>query len=42
MVMGEKDILKILQLLPGSRVLERDIRDNVRGSPADQNIFLYK
>lgn len=40
MVMGEKDILKIVQLLPGIQsVGEGSSGINVRGSPADQNIF---
>ncbi len=40
MVMGEKDLLKIVQLLPGIQsVGEGSSGINVRGSPADQNIF---
>jgi hypothetical protein len=40
MVMGEKDILKIVQLLPGIQsVGEGSSGINVRGSPADQNVF---
>ena len=40
MVMGEKDLLKVVQLLPGVQsVGEGSSGINVRGSPADQNIF---
>jgi len=40
MVMGEKDILKVVQLLPGIQsVGEGSSGINVRGSPADQNVF---
>jgi hypothetical protein len=40
MVMGEKDLLKVVQLLPGIQsVGEGSSGINVRGSPADQNIF---
>jgi hypothetical protein len=40
MVMGEKDLLKIVQLLPGIQsVGEGSSGINVRGSPSDQNIF---
>jgi hypothetical protein len=40
MVMGEKDVMKVVQLLPGIQsVGEGSSGINVRGSPADQNIF---
>jgi hypothetical protein len=39
-VMGEKDILKVAQMLPGVQVVgEGSSGFNVRGSPADQNMF---
>ncbi len=39
-VMGEKDILKVVQLLPGvQKAGEGASGFNVRGSPADQNLF---
>jgi hypothetical protein len=39
-VMGEKDILKVAQMLPGIQVVgEGSSGFNVRGSPADQNMF---
>jgi hypothetical protein len=39
-VMGEKDLLKVIQMLPGIQsVGEGSSGINVRGSPADQNIF---
>lgn len=39
-VMGEKDLLKVVQMLPGIQsVGEGSSGINVRGSPADQNIF---
>ena len=39
-VMGEKDVLKVVQLLPGvQKAGEGASGFNVRGSPADQNLF---
>ncbi len=39
-VMGEKDVLKVVQLLPGvQKAGEGASGYNVRGSPADQNLF---
>lgn len=39
-VMGERDIVKIALLLPGVETIgEGSVGFNVRGSPADQNIF---
>ncbi len=39
-VMGEQDLLKVVQMLPGIQsVGEGSSGINVRGSPADQNIF---
>ena len=39
-VMGEKDILKVAQMLPGVQVVGEGASGfNVRGSPADQNMF---
>ena len=40
LVMGEKDLLKVAQMLPGIQsVGEGSSGFNVRGSPADQNMF---
>ncbi|MBK8490409.1 MAG: TonB-dependent receptor [Saprospirales bacterium] len=40
MVLGEGDVLKVVQLLPGVQsVGEGSAGFNVRGSPADQNLF---
>ncbi len=39
-VMGEKDVLKVIQLLPGVQQSGEGASGfNVRGSPADQNLF---
>ncbi len=40
LVMGEKDLLKVAQMLPGIQTVgEGTSGFNVRGSPADQNMF---
>ena len=40
LVLGEKDLLKVAQMLPGIQTVgEGSSGFNVRGSPADQNMF---